>query len=294
MGNWNEVEGKDKNDWHGTEMYRDQAGNEIRMGMTPNGREIFIKHAHGTHFHINDKGEVAIKATGQQSEIYLKGRNIEIAGAMNLICKGDITFTAEKMLNFEGKSISMKATGGNIDMKADGGGNITMESENFSKSTTGNTDDKTGGSYGRTVGGDSNETVNGDRQVTAKNNTQIVSGDNTTMTGGEHSISAAGTMGLGAAEMGIASTGIIKLQSQTQIQTRAETGTFIKDGHGIQIESFGGGGTVVAAAGYKAGIFSKDHDVRIGSGGKLLVETDDGSKIDTAAIIPGIGGFYPT
>lgn len=207
MGNWNEVEGKDKNDWHGTEMYRDQAGNEIRMGMTPNGREIFIKHAHGTHFHINDKGEVAIKATGQQSEIYLKGRNIEIAGAMNLICKGDITFTAEKMLNFEGKSISMKATGGNIDMKADGGGNITMESENFSKSTTGNTDDKTGGSYARTVGGDSNETVNGDRQVTAKNNTQTVSGDNTTMTGGEHSISAAGTMGLGAAEMGIASTG---------------------------------------------------------------------------------------
>lgn len=208
MPKWSEsVQAGTDNDWHGSEMYRDQAGNELRMGMTPNGREIFIKHSSGTHIHINDKGEIAMKAMGQSSEVYLKGKNIEVTGPMHFVCKDDVTITSEKQLNFEGKSIALKATGGNIDMKADGGGNITMESENFIKSTTGNTDDKTGGRYARTVGGDSNETVNGDRQVAAKNNTQTVSGDNTTMTGGEHSISAGGTMGLGAAEMGIASTG---------------------------------------------------------------------------------------
>lgn len=233
MPKWEEsVQTGTDNDWHGTEMYRDQSGNEMRIGQTPNGREIYIKHASGTHIHINDKGEIAMKAMGQSSEVYLKGKNIHVTGPMHFVCKDDVTFTAEKQLNFEGKSISLKSTGGNINLKADGGGNITMESANFTKSTKENTDDKTGGRYARTVGGDSNETVQGDRQVTAKNNTQTVNGDNTSMTGGEHSISAAGTLGLGAAEVGIASTGqttINAVGGNLTLNTGA-TGTFEASG----------------------------------------------------------------
>jgi hypothetical protein len=84
------------------------------------------------------------------------------------------------------------------------------------------------------------------------------------------------------------------IASAKQIQTQAETGTFIKDKYAINIISDGSAGALMWAKGYKAGVFSTDNDVRIGAGGKLLSETDGGTKLDTAALIPPIGKFIPS
>jgi hypothetical protein len=199
--------GYDKQEWHGTKMYRTESGIEVRMGDTPKNREVWIKHPTGNYIHINDTGEVAFRAKGTHVEINMDDRTMLIKKDLTISVKGNITMRAEGEMNLEAKSISMKSTGGNIDIHS--AANITQEADsNWSTSTKENVDHKNGARYAQTVGGETNLTYNANKQDTTKGDvTTTVKGDSTTMIGGEGSTSAGGTLGMGGSEIGIASTG---------------------------------------------------------------------------------------
>ena len=199
--------GYDKQEWHGTKMYRTESGIEVRMGDTPKNREVWIKHPTVNYIHINDTREVAFRAKGRHVEINMDDRTMLIKKDLTISVKGNITMRAEGEMNLEAKSISMKSTGGNIDIHS--AANITQEADsNWSTSTKENVDHKNGARYAQTVGGETNLTYNANKQDTTKGDvTTTVKGDSTTMIGGEGSTSAGGTLGMGGSEIGIASTG---------------------------------------------------------------------------------------
>jgi hypothetical protein len=162
------------------------------------------------------------------------------------------------------------------------------------------------------VGGDQRVQVNGvtshrtskDRdETTGGTKVQSVLADYFSSVGGEYqqnvstdiSISSGGQMGLTAGEqMGLGAGDTIGIASAAQVQMKAATGTFITDDYAINIISNGSAGALMWGKGYKAGIFSSGHDVRVGAGGKFLTQTDGGSKLDSAGLIPPAGKSLPT
>jgi len=205
--------GYDKPEWHGTKILaRTESGIEIRAGDTPGNRELWIKHPAGSYLQINDTGEVAFRAKGTHMDINLDNRTIVVAKDFLISVKGNLTLRAEKELNLEGKSVSVKSTGGNIDMKS--AQNMTQEGKNWATAWNDRVDIKNGGDHAQTVGGKTNLTYNGDVQNSTKGTvTASVSGDKISMVGGEHSMSAGGSVGIGGSKVGIAATGTVKLNA---------------------------------------------------------------------------------
>ena len=290
----NEPGGK-KSQYLGNHVQKTEAGHMIEYDNTPGDRRIHIRHASGTKIEIQDNGVRITRVEGHEQQIYNKGVDEIITGDFKIIVNGNVNMHVKGNLKHEVRGDYEIVTHGDFKVKASGknimefGGDQRVQvNGKTSHRTSGDRETITGGSNTESVGQDNNQTIGGE-------NTQIVASHNATLTGGEHQVVSAGGMGFGSGgQMGIASADIMKFQSQTQIQSQAVTGTFIRDSYGIQIESSGGGGTIVWAKGYKAGVFSSDNDVRIGAGGKLLVETDGGSKIDTAGLIAGAGKFIPS
>ena len=290
----NEPGGK-KSQYLGNHVQKTEAGHMIEYDNTPGDRRIHIRHASGTKIEIQDDGVRITRVEGHEQQIYNKGIDEIITGDFKIIVNGNVNMHVKGNLKHEVRGDYEIVTHGDFKVKASGknimefGGDQRVQvNGKTSHRTSGDRETITGGSNTESVGQDNNQTIGGE-------NTQIVASHNATLTGGEHQVVSAGGMGFGSGgQMGIASADIMKFQSQTQIQSQAVTGTFIRDSYGIQIESSGGGGTIVWAKGYKAGVFSSDNDVRIGAGGKLLVETDGGSKIDTAGLIAGAGKFIPS
>jgi hypothetical protein len=296
MAKVNETEpGGKKSQYLGNHTIKTEAGHMIEIDNTPGDRRIHVYHASGTFIEIMDDGARISKVQGKTQEFLNQGKDEKITGNFNLSVNGDVIMHITGNMKQEVKGDYEIVTHGDFRVKASGknvmefGGDQRVQvNGKTSHRTSQDREEITGGNNTQSIGLDNNQTIGGD-------NTQIVAKDNATLTGGEHQVIATTGMGFGSGgQIGIASADIMKLQSQTQIQTKAVTGTFIRDDYYVEVKSSGSGGTLVLAEGYKAGIFSKDHDVRIGAGGKLLVETDDGSKIDTAGLIAGIGGFYPS
>jgi hypothetical protein len=296
MADWNQQDqGGKKSEYLGNHTYTTEAGHVVEFDNTPGDCRIHIYHKSGTFVEIKDDGAMITTAKGGRQDFNDKGRdevttgefNLTVNGPINIYCTGNVIQHVDG--NYE------LNIGGDLKVKV--GGNELREVIGDQRTqVNGKTAHRTSGNRDEVTGGNKTETNNNEYfQSTGTESTVISGGNYAVLAGEDFQAIATKQVGIGAGtQMGLASADIMKLQSQTQIQTRAVTGTFIRDSYAILVESSGSGGTVVAASGYKAGIFSKDHDVRIGSGGKLLVETDDGSKIDTASTIPGVGGFYPT
>jgi hypothetical protein len=287
--------GGKKSQYLGNHVVTTEAGHMVEYDNTPGDRRINIRHASGTRIEIKDDGVRITKVEGKEQQIFNKGIDQVVTGNFSVIIAGDVCMHVTGKLKHEVRGDYEIVTHGDFKVKAAGknimefGGDQRVQvNGKTSHRTSGDRETITGGNNTESVGSDNKQTIGGE-------NTQIVASHNATLTGGEHQVVSAGGMGFGSGgQMGIASADIMSLKSESQIQSNAKLGTFIRDEYAINIISSGSGGALMAASGYKAGIFSKDHDVRIGAGGKLLVETDDGSKIDTAGLIPGIGGFYPS
>jgi len=153
---WNEIRGKMSSIYLSVFGFTDEAGNEITMGKNPGGRFLKVRHASGTNIEINDKGEIAIKAVGSQSEITMDG-------ARNILVEKDLTITSRKgsiKLRAESgtvdidaqKTVSMMSRGADVKLKADKG-NLSMEGQNWSTSIKTFSSHWNGGDYKRTVGG---------------------------------------------------------------------------------------------------------------------------------------------
>lgn len=290
-----EVQGGKKSQYLGNHTITTESGHMIEVDNTPGDRRIHIYHASGTYMEIKDNGVRITNVEGNEQQFFNKGLEQVVTGKFDIIINGDAKMLVTGNMKQEVDGDYELVVRGDLRMKAGGknvvevGGDQRVQiNGKTSHRTSGDRETITGGSNTESVGQDNNQTIGGE-------NTQVVASHNATLTGGEHQVVSAGGMGFGSGgQMGIASADIMKFQSQTQIQSQAVTGTFIRDSYGIQIESSGGGGTIVWAKGYKAGVFSSDNDVRIGAGGKLLVETDGGSKIDTAGLIAGAGKFIPS
>lgn len=202
-------DGYSKQEWHGTKLLaRSESGVEIRMGDTPGNREFFIKHPKGAYIHITDKGNVDFRSPGAHAEINMDNRTIRIMKDMTMEVDGNISLRAPKgELLLTGKSIGIKSTGGNIDINS--AKNITQETQgDWSTNAKGKVNHTTGDKHNHTVHGEATLTYNGGKKdSTTGDSITSVSGDSVSMTGGEHSVQSAGTMGFGAKEVGIASTG---------------------------------------------------------------------------------------
>lgn len=241
-------DGYSKQEWHGTKLLaRSESGVEIRMGDTPGNREFFIKHPKGAYIHITDKGNVDFRSPGAHAEINMDNRTIRIMKDMTMEVDGNISLRAPKgELLLTGKSIGIKSTGGNIDINS--AKNITQETQgDWSTNAKGKTNHTTGDTHNHTVHGEATLTYNGGKKDSTKGDSiTSVSGDSISMIGGEGSVSAGGTMGFGAAEIGIASTGqttINAVGGNLTLNTGA-VGTFEASGK-LQQK-----GTQVSVAGY--------------------------------------------
>jgi hypothetical protein len=287
--------GGKKSQYLGNHTYTTEAGHKFEFDNTPGDRRIHIYHASGTCIEIQDDGAFIYKAQKKTQEFHNDGKDEKITGNFNLVISGDVLVKVGGTYKIEANEIELVSHGemrfksGGKQLQEVGGDQRVQVNGKTSHRSSGDREEISGGNKVDTINGDLNQTIGGE-------SSQVVSGDNAVLTGGEHQLVSAGGMGLGAGgQMGIASSGIMKLQTEEQFQTRAKTGTFIRDEDYVEVRSYGAaGGTLIMADGYKAGIFSKDNDVRIGAGGKLLVETDGGSKIDTAGLIAGAGKFYPS
>jgi hypothetical protein len=296
MASWDQQEqGGKKTEYLGNHTYTTEAGHVIEFDNTPSDRRIHVYHASGTFIEIKDDGAMITTTKGGRQDFNDKGRdeiitgdfNLTVAGAINIYCTGNVIQHVDG--NYE------LNVGGDLKVKV--GGNELREVIGDQRTqVNGKTAHRSSGNRDEVTGGNKTETNNNEYFQSTGSEATVISGGNfAVLAGKDYQVIATEQVGIGSGgQMGLASAGIMSLKSESQIQSDAELGTFIRDNYAINIISSGSGGALMAASAYKAGIFSKDHDVRIGAGGKLLVETDDGSKIDTAATIPGIGGFYPT
>lgn len=209
---WNEIRGKMSSIYLSVFGFTDEAGNEITMGKNPGGRFLKIRHASGTNIEINDKGEIAIKAVGSQSEITMDG-------ARNILVEKDLTITSRKgsiKLRAESgtvdidaqKTVSMMSRGADVKLKADKG-NLSMEGQNWSTSVAQYSSHLNGGDYVRTVGG--NQTVSATGKGSESNYTFADSSFDSTgksnIKGKNIYMAASEGLGVGGKTVGVASSG---------------------------------------------------------------------------------------
>jgi hypothetical protein len=277
----------EKTKYLGNHTYTFESGHRFEVDNSVGDRSIRIYHPSGTTIEILDNG-VRITRIEADDQEFINGTkdftvrkgdfNITVDGNIKLTAKGDIMHETSGTYSIQCREFRLKSSGGHF---VEAGGDQTVQ-------INGKTAHRTSGDRDETTGGTKTSTVNRDHIASVGNEyNQNVSSDWTINSGGQVSMISEGQMGICAGD-------ILGIASAKQIQTNAETGTFIKDNYAINIVSPGSAGVIMWSKGYKAGVFSSDNDVRVGAGGKLLVETDGGSKIDTAALIPGAGKFIPS
>jgi hypothetical protein len=282
-----EAPGGKKSEHLGNHTYTTEAGHVIEIDNTPGDCRIHVYHKSGTFIEIKEDGAMITKVEGKTQEFNNNGRDQNINGNFNITIKGNVdmnvtgNFKQEVHGNYElithgeyrikSKSGHFHEVGGDQRVQVNG---VT------SHRTSGDRDETTGGVKIQSVLSDYFSAVGGEYQ-------QNISTDASISCGGQMALTSGGQMGLGAGDtIGIATT--------AQFQTKAATGTFIRDDYYVEVKSKGSGGTIVAAEGYKVGIFSTGNDIRVGAGGKFLTETDGGTKLDTDSLIYPIGKFIPT
>jgi hypothetical protein len=282
-----EVPGGKKSEYLGNHTFTTEAGHVVEFDNTPGDTRIHIYHCSGTFIEIKDDGAMISKVEGKTQEFNNNGRDQNINGNFNITVKGDVNMHVTGNMKQEIRGDYELITHGDYRIKSKaghfhevGGDQRVQVNGVTSHRTSGDRDETTGGTkvqsvladYYASVGGEYNQNVSNDWTVNSGNQVSLISG---------------GQMGLGSGD-------IMGLASAAQIQTQAATGTFIKDDYAINIISSGSGGSLLWAKGYKSGIFSSGHDVRVGAGGQFLTETDGGSKLDTASTIPPAGKFIPS
>jgi hypothetical protein len=286
--------GGDSAKYLGNHVITFEAGHKIEIDNSPGDRRIHIYHASGTFIEIKDDGMRITKIEGKDQEYVNGQKDLSIKGGdFNISVDGNVLLHATGDLKHEVKGNYEIITHGDFRVKSAGNHFVEAGADQrvqingkTSHRTSSDREEITGGAKTDTINRDLNQTVGGEH-------TQIISKDGSVLVGGEYQLVATTGMGLGSGgQLGIASADIMKLKSETQIQTRAVTGTFIRDSYYVEVRSSGAGGSLLVADGYKAAVFSKDNDVRISAGGKFLTETDGGSQLDTAGLIAPIGKYY--
>lgn len=217
---WNEIRGKMSSIYLSVFGFTDEAGNEITMGKNPGGRFLKVRHASGTHIEINDKGEIAIKAVGSQSEITMDGaRNILVEKDLTITSRtGSIKLRAEKgTVDIDAqKTVSMLSRGADIKLKADKG-NLSMEGQNWSTSVAQYSSHLNGGDYVRLVGG--NQTVSAAGENSESNytftNSSFDSKGKAKINGKNIYMAASEGLGVGGKTVGVASVKNMSIGGQT-------------------------------------------------------------------------------
>ena len=240
MAKVDEIEqGGKKSEYTGNHVEVTESGHMIEYDNTPGDRRIHIYHASGTHMEIKDDGVRITKVEGKEQEFYNKGKDETVTGNFNLIINGDFIVKVTGTYKVEAAAFEMVTTSGDLNLKS--AGNMLREVSGDERvQVNGKTSHRTSLDREEITGGKKLDTINKElTQTVGTDSTQIVSGDNTVVTGGEHSISAAGTMGLGATEIGIASTtsatifaggamtfdatGVATLKSLVKVETKVVT-----------------------------------------------------------------------
>jgi len=256
----------EKQDWHGTHMWRSEAGHEVLFGKTPKNREMWIKHPAGSYYHIDDDGNLDVRSKGHSVEVNMKDKVISVDEDFVLSVKGNLYIRGEKDVHIVGKKVMIESTGDNIDIKS--AKNITQEGQNWTTSTNQNVDHKNGARFARTVGGETVLTNNGNKTDTTKGDTTTtVKGDSITMIGGEGSASAGGDYGIGGASVGIGATTNVKLTATTGgLTLKSGTGADVTSGGDIRLTSTS---EHVITKGEK-GTKIQDKDSPVGPGAKFV------------------------
>jgi len=282
-----EVCGGKKSEYLGNHTFTTESGHIIECDDTPGDCRIHIYHASGTFIEIKDDGAMISKIEGKTQEFNNKGRDQNINGNFNITVKGNVDMHVTGNFKQEVRGDYELITHGDYRVKSKaghfheiGGDQRVQVNGVTSHRSSGDRDETTGGTKVQSVLADYFSSVGGEYQ-------QNISTDASISAGGQMALTSGGQMGIGAGD-------IIGIASTAQIQMKAATGTFIRDDYYVEVKSKGSGGTVVAAEGYKVGIFSTGNDIRVGAGGKFLTETDGGTKLDTAGVIPPKGKFIPT
>jgi len=207
-----------KTEYLGNHVVTTESGHMIEIDNTPGDRRIHVYHASGTFIEIMDDGARISKVQGLTQEFLNKGKDEKITGNFNISVTGDVNMLVTGNYRQEIKGNYELVTHGSVKIKT--AGNYLQETNGDQRvQINGKTSHRSSGDRETITGGKNIDTVNGDQiETVGADNTQVVSGVNTTMTGGEHSVSAGGTMGLGAASVGIASTGTTSLLAMGELK----------------------------------------------------------------------------
>jgi len=282
-----EVPGGKKSEYLGNHTFTTEAGHIVEFDNTPGDCRIHIYHKSGTFIEIKDDGAMISKVEGKTQEFNNKGRDQNINGDFNITVKGNVNMNVTGNFKQEVRGDYELITHGDYRVKSKaghfhevGGDQRVQVNGVTSHRTSGDRDETTGGVKVQSVLSDYFSAVGGEYQ-------QAISTDASISAGGQMALTSGGQMGLGAG-------GIIGIASASQIQTKAVAGTFIEDDYAINLRGQTSAGIVLYSYGYKVGLFSATTDVRVGAGGKFLTQTDGGTKLDSAGLIPKIGKFLPT
>jgi len=282
-----EAPGGKKSEYLGNHTFTTEAGHIVEFDNTPGDTRIHIYHCSGTFIEIKDDGAYISKVEGKTQEFNNNGRDQNINGDFNITVKGNVNMHVTGSFKQEVRGDYELITHGDYRVKSKaghfhevGGDQRVQVNGVTSHRTSKDRDETTGGVKVQSVLSDYFSAVGGEYQ-------QNISTDASISTGGQMALTSGGQMGIGAGD-------ILGIASATQIQTKAKTGTFIEDDYAINLRGQTSAGIILWSYGYKVGMFSTGNDARVGAGGKLLVETDVGSKLDTAALIPPIGKFIPS
>ena len=282
-----EVPGGKKSEYLGNHTFTTEAGHIVEFDNTPGDTRIHIYHCSGTFIEIKDDGAYISKVEGKTQEFNNNGRDQNINGDFNITVKGNVNMHVTGNFKQEVRGDYELITHGDYRVKSKaghfhevGGDQRVQVNGVTSHRTSGDRDETTGGVKVQSVLSDYFSSVGGEYQ-------QNVSNDWTVNSGNQVSLISTGQMGLGAGDT-------IGIASAAQVQMKAATGTFITDDYAVNIISNGSAGALMWGKAYKAGVFSSGHDVRVGAGGKFLTQTDGGSKLDSAGLIPPAGKSLPT
>jgi hypothetical protein len=205
--------GGDKAKYLGNHVESTECGHMCEIDNSPGDRRIHIYHASGTFIEITDDGARISKVVAKDQEYSEAGKDQKITGTFNLTVDGDVFVHITGSMKQEVKGDYELVVHGDYRIKS--AGNHFQETGGDERvQVNGKTSHRSAGDREHITGGNSVETVGADRNVTTTgNNIDMTGGNSVAMTGGEHAISSGGTVGIGGAEVGIASTGEMNLRA---------------------------------------------------------------------------------
>lgn len=296
MASWNQQDqGGKKTEYLGNHTYTTEAGHVVEFDNTPGDRRIHVYHASGTFIEIKDDGAMITTTKGGRQDFNDKGRDEVVTGEFNLTVNGPINIycTGNVIQHVDG-NYELNVGG---DLKVKVGGNELREVVGDQRTqVNGKTAHRTSKERDEVTGANKTETINREYFQSVGTEATLLSGGNfAVLAGKDYQVIATEQVGIGSGgQMGISSGDIMHLKSESQIQTDAKAGTFIRDDYAINLTGATSKGIVLYSTGYKVGLFSGASDVRVGAVGKFLTQTDGGSKLDTAGLIAPAGSFLPS